>query len=145
MLDRGLAVQPDSPLLRANRRAVVMRWAEPAFHRGDYAEAIRRTTCGATPGRLHDALAGNVRYGYYHWISGLLTEGRRQEAEQVRRRALADPFLQGQADSAIPPFDVDGTATGQKTEETVIRVQSSEFRVQDERAGRQLRVLNPEP
>ena len=105
LLDRGLAAQPDSPLLRANRRAVVMRWAEPAFQSGDYAEAIRRTTRGAATGRLHEALAGNVRYGYYYWISGLLAEGRREEAEQVRRQALADPFLQGQAGSAIPPFD----------------------------------------
>jgi tetratricopeptide (TPR) repeat protein len=104
LLDRGLAELPDSALLRANRRAAVMRWAEPAFKTRDYAEAIRRTTRGAAPGQLDKALLGNVRYGYYHWMSDLLAAGRRREAERVRRRALEDPFLEGEAASAIPPW-----------------------------------------
>jgi tetratricopeptide (TPR) repeat protein len=97
VLDRGLALQPDSALLGDNRRAAVMRWAEPAFLSGDWAEAIRRTTLGAKPGQLHETLAGNVAYGYHQWIKRLEADGRRVEAEQVRRQAQADPFLAGRA------------------------------------------------
>ncbi len=103
IFDRALAAQPESSLLSENRRAALMRWAEPAFLSGDYAEAIRRTTLGGKPGQLHEALVGNLCYGYYHWIQSLDTQGRRAEAEQIKERALADPFLAGRAQSAIPP------------------------------------------
>lgn len=103
VFDRALAAQPGSVLLRDNRRAALMRWAEPAFLGGEYAEAIRRTTLGAKPGELHEALVGNVCYGYYHWIQSLASQGRREEARRVTQQALADPFLAGRADRAIPP------------------------------------------
>ena len=102
LLDRGLAEQPDAALLARNRRAVVMRWAEPAFADGDYAEAIRRTTFGAEPGRLHKTLQGNVCYGYDQWISRLEADGRLEAAGQVRRQALDDPYLEGRAADNIP-------------------------------------------
>jgi pentatricopeptide repeat protein len=103
LLDEGLARQPDSSLLDAKRRAAVMRWALPAFERGDYAEAIRRTTHRATPGRMHEALVNNVRYGYHQWISKLIASGRWLEARRIARRAMADPFLAGRVDDAVPP------------------------------------------
>lgn len=93
LFDRELTVQPDATLLRDNRRVALMRWAEPAFDRGDYAEAIRRTTYGAGPGKLHASLLSNVRYGYHRWIADLLAAGHRAEADQVARQALADPYL----------------------------------------------------
>jgi len=102
LLDKALARQPDSPVLGDVRRTAVTRWALPAFQNGDYAEAIRRTTHGATPGRLHQTLVDNVRYGYYQWISGLLAHGRHLEARRIARQAMADPFLAGQVGGAIP-------------------------------------------
>ncbi len=93
LLDRALAREPDAKLLADNRRAAVMRWAQPAFQRGDYAEAIRRTTHGAKPGRLHATLIGNVRYGYFRWVSTLRAVGRDNEADRISRRAKSDPFL----------------------------------------------------
>jgi tetratricopeptide (TPR) repeat protein len=103
LLDEALARQPDSSILHANRRAVVMRWALPAFQSGDFAEAIRRTTYQAAPGKIHEALVNNVRYGYHQWITELIASGRRLEARRIARRAMADPFLAGQIEGAIPP------------------------------------------
>ncbi len=94
-LDSALSRWPGNAALCDNRRIAVMRWAEPAFHRGDYAEAIRRTTYGATPGQLHPSLLGNLRYGYYHWVEDLRTAGQAGAAEQVAARAHHDPFLSG--------------------------------------------------
>ena len=89
-LDDALSRYPSATALRDNRRIAVMRWAEPAFHQGDYAEAIRRTTYGATPGQLHPSLLNNVRYGYYHWIEELRSSGQTGAAEQVAARAHSD-------------------------------------------------------
>ena len=94
-LDGALARWPRAAALGDNRRIAVMHWAEPAFQQGDYAEAIRRTTYGATPGQLHPALLGNLRYGYYHWIEDLRAAGQSGAAEQVAARAHHDPFLAG--------------------------------------------------
>ena len=102
LFDRGLARQPDSHLLRENRRVAVMRWAEPAFQRGDYGEAIRRTTHGAEAGRLHDSLLNNVRHGYHQWIGKLKAAGERTEADRIAEQALADPYLK-KADDLLAP------------------------------------------
>lgn len=107
LLDRALARQPDSAVLQENHRAAVMRWAQPAFLSGDYDEAIRRTTHSATPGRLHQTLVDNVRYGYHQWITRLLEKGLRTEARLVARKASADPFLAGQTAGVIPRFPTD--------------------------------------
>ncbi len=95
-LDRALARLPDATLLDENRRVAVMRWAEPAFHEGDYAEAIRRTTYGARPGQLHASLVNNVRYGYQQWLAKLKSNGLADEAQRVAQLAKHDPFLAGQ-------------------------------------------------
>ncbi len=95
LLESALARQPDVALLADNRRAAVMRWAQPAFRKGDYAEAIRRTTHGAVPGRLHETLVGNVRYGYHQWVSALRQAGRDEEADRIFARYESDPFLAG--------------------------------------------------
>jgi tetratricopeptide (TPR) repeat protein len=79
-------------LLKQNRQVAVMRWADEAFRRGDYAEAIRRTTYHAEPQSLDARLANNVRYGYYRWINELRDAGREADALSVVRRAAADPF-----------------------------------------------------
>jgi len=95
-LDRARGRLPDAALLDENRRVAVMRWAEPAFHAGDYAEAIRRTTYGAQPGQVHASLLNNVRFGYQQWLAQLEAEGRAEEAQRVAQRARHDPFLTGQ-------------------------------------------------
>jgi tetratricopeptide (TPR) repeat protein len=95
-LDQALARLPDATLLDENRRVAVMRWAEPAFHEGDYAEAIRRTTYGARPGQLHASLVNNVRYGYQQWLAKLKSDGLADEAQRVAQLAKHDPFLAGQ-------------------------------------------------
>jgi tetratricopeptide (TPR) repeat protein len=92
-LDRVLARYPEASPLRENRRVAVMRWAEPAFRQGDYAEAIRRTTYHALPGQLHPSLLNNVRYGYCHWIEDLRATGRSDVAEHILQQAKTDPFL----------------------------------------------------
>jgi tetratricopeptide (TPR) repeat protein len=92
-LDRVLPRYPDAASLHENRRIAVMRWAEPAFRQGDYAEAIRRTTYDATPGQLHPSLLSNVRYGYHHWIEDLRATGQNGVAEQIVQRARRDPFF----------------------------------------------------
>lgn len=96
LIDRSLARLPDAAVLDENRRVAVMRWAEPAFQEGDYAEAIRRTTHGAQPGQLHESLRNNVRYGYQQWVAQLETSGQAEEARRVAGRAKRDPFLTGQ-------------------------------------------------
>ena len=93
LFDRGLARRPDSELLSGNRRVAVMRWAEPAFDQGDYAEAIRRTTHGAMTGQLHPSLQNNIRYGYQRWTAQLRAAGNRAEAEKIERRTDSNPFL----------------------------------------------------
>lgn len=95
MLDRALARQPGAAVLDENRRVALMRWAEPAFQEGDYAEAIRRTTYGAQPGGLHESLLNNVRYGYEQWLAQLESAGRSEEARRVAEQAANDPFLAG--------------------------------------------------
>ncbi len=105
LLDRALRRRPESKALRENRRAAVMRWAQPAFQNGDFGEAIRRTVHGAMPGELDQALTNNVRYGYQQWISRLLSRGLRVEAGRVARQAMADPFLAGRADGPAGRFD----------------------------------------
>ena len=84
LLDRALARQPDEQLLSDNRRAAVMRWAQPAFQSGDYAEAIRRTTWGVGRGRRHAALVANVRHGYSRWIAALRKAGRTTRRNESR-------------------------------------------------------------
>ncbi len=101
LLESALARQPDAKLLADNRRAVVMRWAQPAFSSGDYAEAIRRTTHGAVPGHLHQTLLGNVRYGYHQWVSALRQAGRDKEADRIASRYENDPFLVG-VEASLP-------------------------------------------
>jgi tetratricopeptide (TPR) repeat protein len=101
LLDQALARGPGSAVLEHNRRVAAMRWAESAFQGGDYAEAIRRTTYGATPGHLDEALANNVLYGYRRWISQLLAQGHRAQARRIAEKAMADPFLAGRIDGAI--------------------------------------------
>ncbi len=93
LFDRGLARMADSELLSGNRRVAVMRWAEPAFAQGDYAEAIRRTTHGAMAGHLHPSLQNNVRYGYQRWKAQLRAAGNRAEAERIDQQTDSDPFL----------------------------------------------------
>jgi tetratricopeptide (TPR) repeat protein len=95
LIDRALTRLPDAALLDENRRVAVMRWAEPAFLEGDYAEAIRRTTYGAQPGQLHESLRNNVRYGYQQWVAQLESAGQAAEARRVAGRAQTDPFLSG--------------------------------------------------
>ena len=107
-LDGVLSHWPTAAALRDNRRIAVMRWAEPAFHQGDYAEAIRRTTYGATPGQLHASLLGNLRYGYYHWIEDLRAAGESSAAEQVAARAHQDPFLSGAEQQVSADADLTG-------------------------------------
>ncbi|HYW79554.1 MAG TPA: hypothetical protein VE890_08250 [Thermoguttaceae bacterium] len=93
VFDGGLQRMADSELLAGNRRVAVMRWAEPAFAQGDYAEAIRRTTQGAMAGHLHPSLQNNVRYGYQRWTAQLRAEGHGAQAEQIQQRTESDPFL----------------------------------------------------
>ncbi len=102
LLDRALTCCTGATSLLENRRTMVMRWAEPAFQQGDFAEAIRRTTHGSTPGHLDAPLVNNVRYGYYEWISRLLADGQQAEARRIARQAEADPFLAGKTAGAIP-------------------------------------------
>jgi tetratricopeptide (TPR) repeat protein len=109
-LDGALARWPRTAALADNHRIAVMRWAEPAFHQGDYAEAIRRTTYGATPGQLHPSLLGNLRYGYYHWIEDLRAAGETAAAEQVAARAHHDPFLSGSDQQVGAEVDLTGPA-----------------------------------
>jgi len=111
LLERARARDPHSKLLNDNHRAAVMRWAETAFQTGNYAEAIRRTCAGAVPGRLHESLVKNVRYGYYQWVMQLLAAGRRAEAGQIAKRALNDPFLVGRAPAIPPSLDGEPSAT----------------------------------
>ncbi len=98
LFDRAMSRQPDAKRLQDNRRAAVMRWAQPALESGDYAEAIRRTTYGAQPGRLHPSLANHVHCAYRRWISSLHSAGRHNEADHVARQALAAPYLKGEGE-----------------------------------------------
>lgn len=102
LLDRAVAWLPHEAVLAENHRVAVMRWAQPAFQQGDYAEAIRRTTHGSQPGTLHDSLLNNVRYGYYQWMSQLVEQGQQSQARQIAQRAVADPYLGGQTRGVIP-------------------------------------------
>lgn len=95
VLDRVRGRIPGAAMLDENRRVAVMRWAEPAFREGDYAEAIRRTTYGAQPGQLHESLVNNLRYGYQQWQTQLETAGRGDEASRIAGQAENDPFLAG--------------------------------------------------
>jgi tetratricopeptide (TPR) repeat protein len=95
VLDHALTRIPGATTLDENRRVAVMRWAEPAFHEGDYAEAIRRTTYGTQPGQLHPSLVNNVRYGYQQWQSHLQAAGQDAEARRIADQAAKDPYLAG--------------------------------------------------
>lgn len=93
LLDRGIARSGGSELLDQNRRAAAMQWADEAFARGDYGEAIRRTCYRAEPDSLHDTMRHNVRFGYDRWIAALRELGRGNEAAAIAHRAAEDPFL----------------------------------------------------
>jgi tetratricopeptide (TPR) repeat protein len=95
----GLSRQPGQPLLVENRRVAVMRWADEAFARRDFAEAIRRTTAGSAPGQLHQPMLNNLRYAYSEWLAEARRAGQVAEAERIARLAAGDRFLQVAAKS----------------------------------------------
>jgi len=92
LLGLGCRRQPANPLLADNYRAAVMHWADDAFARGDYAEAVRRTHVALARTPDDAALRGNVRYGYHRWLAQLESAGQHAVARGVLDQArLGDP------------------------------------------------------
>ncbi|MFZ5832019.1 MAG: hypothetical protein ACOY3P_18195 [Planctomycetota bacterium] len=100
LYDVALARQPDSSLLRENRLAVLLRWAEEAICRNEYAEGIRRLHFRAPMEPAPAEVVENLRHAYVQWSAQLAGKGRLREAIEIERRAKADPILKRAATTA---------------------------------------------
>ena len=80
LVSAGLGRATGRRVAQPNFRVAVMHWADEAFRRHDYAEAIGRTEYASRPGELDAARLNNLRYGYRQWARHLHATGRDAEA-----------------------------------------------------------------
>jgi tetratricopeptide (TPR) repeat protein len=99
---KSLRLDPENTTARGNLLATINNWAVDLDVAGRPAEAIELLRRGLALDRDYETFKVNYVHAHGQWISQLIASGRRLEARRIARRAMADPFLAGQIDGAIP-------------------------------------------